>query len=237
MSLSSLLWLPQVLAAPVNDPSATSSGSLAQIRATDIVSPSPPVQAPNTTHLTTYGILGIVISGVLVATAAIGYALRYWKRYKRSQLPPSAQYRESLRVAAREAAEATETVTAGQGGTAAGAGPNTREVAATGVLTSAAVVEGAKRSSQVKGQSAPPRRSASAGKGPGAGSSTSGRKESKSERSQARASCSKSESQIKSHTKSGSTGDSALRAGAGPGPSKQASKRQVTFAEIEEVPR
>ena len=213
--LAAVSWIHLTSAAPPTDPS-----DVPHAAATDIVSPIPAVPPPSSsgTHLTTYGILGIVISGVLVATAAIGYGLRHWKRYKRSRLPPSAQYRESLRVAAREAAEAVQIAEQGAPLQTSAQTPSTREVAGAGVVggvrgtggagkTEGKVAEGPSISSRVKdGSSAS--RSPSGRESAGAGRRGSSRRQSKSEKINVQTQA----------TKSGKPSDGASP-GPGPGPS------------------
>ena len=211
--LAAVSWIHLTSAAPPTDPS-----DVPHAAATDIVSPIPPVPPPasSSTHLTTYGIFGIVISGVLVATAAIGYALRYWKRYKRSRLPPSAQYRETLRVAAREAAEAIQIAGQGVPLQTGAQTPSMREVAGAGVVGGARGTGGAGKAEVAEGPSISSRvkDGSSASRSPSgresAGRRGSSRRQSKSEKInvQTRA------------TKSGKPSDGASPGpGPGPGPS------------------
>ncbi len=150
---SAYLRIPRALAVPAaSDPSSSSPYSPPPT-ATDIVSPSPPVEFASSsgTHLSTYGIVGIVISGSLFMTAVIGYGLRSRKRYKpeRSRLPPSAQYRESVRVAAKEEAE-----TAAAEGVPASSGAETREVGAGVGAQAAAAASRKSEAGTRKGESA-----------------------------------------------------------------------------------
>ncbi|KAI0719136.1 hypothetical protein C8T65DRAFT_636903 [Cerioporus squamosus] len=213
------LWIPRVLAAPATASDPSPSSLDIPPATTDIVSPSPPIQAVSSTHLSTYGIVGIVISGSLFVTVVIGYGLRQWRRYKRSRLPPSAQYRESVRVAAGEGTGAAST--AGEGAPAASEGAETREVVAGGVGVSGAAPAGSRSS-----KSGPRRgerdlrektvaRSSESTK-PTRGSERKARRESKPSPGQA----------------SGGAGPSA-----GPGPSTQASRQEAVLSGIEEVPR
>ncbi|TFK93009.1 hypothetical protein K466DRAFT_581336 [Polyporus arcularius HHB13444] len=219
-AFSAYLRIPRALAAPAaSDPS--SSLYSPPPTATDIVSPSPPVEfASSSTHLSTYGIVGIVISGSLFMTAVIGYGLRTWKRYKRSRLPPSAQYRESVRVAANEEAE-----TAAAEGGPVSSGAETGEVGAGVGAQAAAAASRKSEAGTRKGESAT------------AIASREHREKRASRSSSSRKPARGVESKGRRESNSRLVRWSDAAPSAGPGPSTQASQPQSDLSGIEEVPR
>ncbi len=213
-AFSAYLRIPRALAAPAaSDPSSSSLYSYSPPpTATDIVSPSPPAEfASSSTHLSTYGIVGIVISGSILMTAVIGYGLRSWKRYKRSRLPPSAQYRESVRVAAKEEAE-----TAAAEGGPASSGAETREVGGGGAGVGAQGAAAASRQ---------PDSEAGKSKGEGASASASASRDLREQRTSRSSSSRKpargTGSKSRRDSKSRSVTFSDAGPSAGPGPSTE----------------
>ncbi|RDX56300.1 hypothetical protein OH76DRAFT_611410 [Lentinus brumalis] len=228
-AFSAYLQIPRALAVPAaSDPSSSSPYSPPPT-ASDIVSPSPPVEFASSsgTHLSTYGIVGIVISGSLFMTAVIGYGLRSWKRYKRSRLPPSAQYRESVRVAAKEEAE-----TAAAEGGPASSGAETREVGGGGAGVGGQGAAAASRQ---------PDSEAGKSKGEGASASASASRDLREQRTSRSSSSRKpargTGSKSRRDSKSRSVTFSDAGPSAGPGPSTEASRPQPDLSGIEEVPR